>query len=160
MHRRGALRRRLFDRGEDVDVVFEGADIGHEHVEPPVARFDHERGAGDRVLRGPRRRARIGQRLRLRHRIGLRHDRIIRRLDVRQRRERQARAGRKVARQQEEMVAPHVPLFARPAHIGAAQRHDVRGRCPEPASEGAHHAGTRRRIEQFWIARIDVQRKS
>ncbi len=43
--------------------------------------------------------------------------------------------------------------------VAPAQRQHVSGRASEPALESAHHAGARRRIEQFRIERIDVHRK-
>jgi hypothetical protein len=78
---------------------------------------------------------------------------------MRQGGERQARAGRKIARQQEQLFAPHIPGFADPCVAVAAQRQDECHWCPESARERAHDARAHGCIEQLRIADIDVDRQ-
>ena len=156
VHRQLELGGRRLDRRDDRDVILQRAGERHEHAQL-FARLDRERGAHRTACHRPaarRRRQRgIGQGGLRRHRIGRGHIRIVVRLELRQRGERQARAGRQIARQQEQVLAPHVPGLAHPRVAVAAQRQDERRGRAEPAREGAHDARARRRVEQFRIAR-------
>jgi hypothetical protein len=57
------------------------------------------------------------------------------------------------------VFAPHVPCFADPGIIDAAQRQHISGRNAEPAFEHQHHARARGRIEQLGIADVDIGRQ-
>ena len=133
VHRQVELGGGRLDGGEKLEIVLELLDRRHEHAEPAVARLDRERGAHrnglrlngrasrsrrpePRARRGrrsgaagagecARHRGRVRQRAALGERVGRHEMRLVDRLDMRQRAERQPEADRRIARHQEQPAA-------------------------------------------------------
>ena len=151
VNRQVELRARVLDGREQVEVVLELGDGRHEHAQPPVARLDRDRrarmGARRRELRrrplAPRLallaaqerlalRERVRQRLVLDERIAFNDMRILRRRQKPQRRQRQTKTERRIARHDEQLARARAPELGAPPLRG-------RGRGV-PALHGQHVA--------------------
>ncbi len=177
------------NRRQQFEIILQPFGRRHEHADALVAHFDRHRGAHRRAgaagrscargLRGAgrwrqRRRGlvadrcaglRAGEFLRQRRAfgegIGLDGMRVIGRLDMRQRLQRQPEADRRVAGDQEQPAAPRVPQFAQPAgpalRLRRLHRQHESGRVGEVALIAAQDAVALGRIVDFRIGRIDVR---
>ena len=89
--------------------------------------------------------------------------RLVDRLDMRQRAERQPETDRRIARHQEQPAAAQLPKLADPAaarlRAPVLHRQHVAGRRGQMPLEFAHDAGALGRIVDLGIARIDVVRQ-
>jgi hypothetical protein len=147
--------------------VFRRAMRAHYRVAALAARFARQRGARSGVFAamgdGLRQELRVRQFAALGHGIGGDEVRVIGRLEMRQRVERQAETDRRIAGHQEYPVTPRLPDFADPARgrlRGPAlhRQHVARGRG-EVALECAHDAVALDGIVDLGIAGVDILRQ-
>ncbi len=147
-----------------------------------VARLDAERGADDALdlrallldqrlrlrvalFRRPgdaalAHRRRVGERRLLRERVGRHVVGVDVAADVGQRAQRQAEAERRIARHQEQPLAPERPAFALPAAlvagVPALHRQDEAGGLGQAVGEDAGETGPLLRVVELRIQRIDI----
>ena len=164
-----------FNRRNQLQVILELFHRRHEGAEHAVADFDRHRGAHTagswllflhRLLRSARvRGALIVDRqffARLQW-ILLDSIRVIVGGNIRQRRDRQPQAHRRIARHQEQVAAPKFPALAFPApgvRVPALDRQHKPAWRVEPGIEHPRHACPLFRIGQFGVGRIDVRRQA